>query len=147
VLSDQQQLAAARRRLGPGAGREFFGLYCIRGLRPLLETAAYVLAAAGWITGMVHPALAALVLVTSIGAGTVISMAAVVLRELAEPSGIAPAPLAALFLAAIPENLGYRQIRNLWLIAGFFGAPAPEKQNRGRAVQDRAPAMETQKKP
>ena len=72
-------------------------------------------------------------------------MAAVVLRELAEPSGIAPALLAALFLAAIPENLGYRQIRNLWMIAGFFGAQAPQKQNRGRAVLDRAPAMETPK--
>ena len=65
---DQQQLAAALRQLGPGAGREFFGLFCIRGLRPLLETAAYVLAAAGWITGLVHPALAALVLVIGIGA-------------------------------------------------------------------------------
>jgi len=146
VLSDQQQLAAARRRIGPGAGREFLGLFWIRGLRPLLETAAYVLAAAGWITGMVHPALAALVLVTSIGGGIVISMAAVVLHELGEPSGMAPAPLAALFLTAIPENLGYRQIRNLWLIAGFFGAHAPQEQNRGRAVQDGSPAMKTRKK-
>ena len=77
-------------RSGAGGGRKFFGLYCIRGLRPLLETAAYILAAAGWITGLVHPALAALVLVISIGGGIVISMAAVVLRELAEPSGMAP---------------------------------------------------------
>jgi hypothetical protein len=86
-----------------------------------------------------------LVLVTGIGGGMVNSMAAVVLRELAEPSGIAAAPLAALFLTAIPENLGYRQLRNLWLIAGFFAA-GPQKQSRGRAVQDRAPAMETPKK-
>ena len=146
VKSDQQQLARALRRLGSGAGREFFGLFCIRGLRPLLETAAYILAAAGWITGMVHPALAALALVTTIGAGMVISMAAVVLRELAGPSGMAPGPLGALFLTAIPENLGYRQMRNLWLIAGFFGAPAPRKQNRGRAAQDRAPTRQTRKK-
>ena len=146
VIDDQQQVAAALRQLGPGAGREFLGLFSIRGLRPLLETAAYVLAAAGWITGLVHPALAALVLVTSAGAGIVISMAAVVLRELAAPSGMAPAALAALCLTAIPENLGYRQIRNLWLIAGFFGVPAVPKQNRGRAVEDRAPAMETRKK-
>jgi len=95
---------------------------------------------------MVPPALAALVLVTSAGAGIVISMAAVVLRELAAPSGMAPAALAALCLTAIPENPGYRQIRNLWLIAGFFGVPAVPKQNRGRAVEDRAPAMETRKK-
>ena len=51
-------------------------------------------------------------------------MAAVVLGELAQPSGMDPGPLATLFLAAIPENLGYRQIRNFWLIGGFFGASA-----------------------
>jgi hypothetical protein len=127
VLRDQQQLAAALRRTGTGGGREFFGLFCLRALRPLLETAAYLLAAAGWISGLVPPALAALVLLTAIGTGTAISMAAVVLRELAEPSGIAPGHLAILFLAAIPENLGYRQIRNLWMIAGFFGGQTPQK--------------------
>ena len=127
VLRDQRQLSAALRRTGAGGGREFFGLFCLRGLRPLLETAAYLLAAAGWITGLVPPALAALVLVVSIGAGTVTSMAAVVLREVAEPSGIAPGRLAALFLAAIPENLGYRQVRNLWMIAGFFGGRDSQK--------------------
>jgi hypothetical protein len=126
-----------------GAGREFLGLFCIRGLRPLLETAALVLAVAGWVAGAVPTALAALVLVIAIGPGVVNSMAAVVLRELAEPSGMAPGRLAALFLTAIPENFGYRQIRNLWLIAGFFGAPRSPKQNRGRTVPDGAPASET----
>jgi cellulose synthase/poly-beta-1,6-N-acetylglucosamine synthase-like glycosyltransferase len=120
VRSDQRQLGAALGRLG----RRFPCLYCMRGLRPLLETAAFVLAAAGWISGLVPPALAALVLVISIGGGIVISMAAVVMRELAEPSGMAPSRLAALFLAAIPENLGYRQMRNLWMIAGYFAPPA-----------------------
>jgi cellulose synthase/poly-beta-1,6-N-acetylglucosamine synthase-like glycosyltransferase len=137
VRSDQQQLAAALRHVGPGAGHAFFGLFCFRGLRPLLETAAYVLAAAGWIAGLLHPALAALVLVTSIGAGIVISMAAVVLRELAEPSGMAPGSLAVLCLTAIPENLGYRQVRNLWLMAGYFGARGVKERNRGRAAEKR----------
>jgi cellulose synthase/poly-beta-1,6-N-acetylglucosamine synthase-like glycosyltransferase len=121
VRSDRQQLGTALGRLG----RQFPGLYCMRCLRPLLETAAYILAAAGWISGLVPPALAALVLVIGIGGGIVISMAAIVLRELAEPSGMAPSRLAAPFLAAIPENLGYRQLRNLWMIGGYFGAPAP----------------------
>jgi cellulose synthase/poly-beta-1,6-N-acetylglucosamine synthase-like glycosyltransferase len=134
VRRDQRQLAGALRQLDSGAGKAFFGLFCSRGLRPLLETVAYVLAAAGWIAGLVHPAVAALVLVASIGAGIVISVAAVVLRELAEPSGMAPVSLATLCLAAIPENLGYRQVRNLWLIAGFFGAPAVPKRKRVRAV-------------
>jgi hypothetical protein len=93
-----------------------------------------MLAGAGWITGLLNHAVAALVLVTSIGAGIVISMAAVVLRELAEPSGMAPGALAALCLTAIPENLGYRQVRNLWLIAGYFGAPGVKKRKQGGAV-------------
>ncbi len=132
--SDQRQLAAALGKLGGGASREFFGLFCFRGLRPVLETAALILAAAGWITGLVQPAVAALVLVSSIGGGIVISMAAVVLRELAEPSGMAPGSVAALCLTAIPENLGYRQVRNLWLMAAYFGAPAAKKRKPRRAA-------------
>jgi hypothetical protein len=42
--SDQRQLAAALGKLGGGGGRAYFGLYCYRGLRPVLETAAYMLA-------------------------------------------------------------------------------------------------------
>jgi hypothetical protein len=144
--SDQRQLAAALGRSGTRGGREFFGLYGVRVLRPLLETAAYIFAAAGWFTGLVSPALAALVLVIGIGAGIVNSMAAVVLRELTAPSGMTPGSLALLFLTAIPENLGYRQIRNVRMIADFFGTAAPRNENRGHAVVDRAPAMETLKK-
>ena len=141
---DQRKLTTALRHVRLGDNRELLGLFSIRVLRPLLETAAYVLAAAGWITGVVHPALAALVLVIGIGGGIVLSMAAVVLGELAQPSGMAPGALATLFLAAIPENLGYRQIRNFWLMSGLFGGS--EKQNRGRIVQVvRAPAMKTSK--
>ena len=40
---------------GHGGGREFFGLFCLRALRPLLETVAYLLAAPagspGWCPG------------------------------------------------------------------------------------------------
>jgi hypothetical protein len=115
-----------------------------------VETAAYFLAGAGWLAGLVSPALAALVLVIGSGGGMIHSMAAVVLRELAAPGGLSPggsspALLAAIFFSAIPENLGYRQIRNVRMIAGFFGAAGPKKQNRGHAVQDCAPAMETPK--
>jgi hypothetical protein len=52
--------------------------------------------------------------------GIVVSMGAVVLRELAEHDGSDPGRLAGSFFAAIPENLGYRQLRNVWLIEGYF---------------------------
>ena len=95
-------------------------------LPALLETLAYLLAAAGVITGTIPWALAGLVLLSTAGAGLVISMAAVVLREMAEASGLAPDELAALFFVAIAENLGYRPVRNLWIGVRFvkrhFGA-------------------------
>ena len=81
----------------------------------LLETVALAAAVAGFATGHSSAAMVGLMLLATAGAGMVISMAAVVLRELVEPSGLAPSELAALFFSAIAENLGYRQLRNLWI--------------------------------
>ena len=108
---DQRQLAGA---IGPA-------LFCVRVARPLLETAAYAMAAAGLAMGWITVAEALLVLLATAGVGIVVSMAAVVLREFAEPSAAGPFQLAGLFFAAFPENLGYRQARNLWLIRDWFG--------------------------
>ncbi len=52
VRLDQGQLAAALGRSGAGGGSLFLGLFCLRALRPLVETAAYFVAGAGWIAGM-----------------------------------------------------------------------------------------------
>ena len=109
---DQRQLAGA---IGPA-------LFCVRVARPLLETAAYAMAVAGLALGRIGAGEALLVLLATAGMGIVVSMAAIVLRELAEPSGAGPSQLAGLFFAAFPENLGYRQLRNLWLVRDFFGA-------------------------
>jgi hypothetical protein len=76
-----------------------------------------------------------LVLLATVGMGIVLSMAAVVLRELAEPNSPDERRMAAMFFAAIPENLGYRQLRNLWLIAGFRPSATLEKQNRGSSAK------------
>jgi hypothetical protein len=75
------------------------------------------------------------VLLATAGVGIVISMAAVVLRELAEPNAVGPSQLAGLFFTAFPENLGYRQARNFWLIRDFFGAMGGAKQNRPRTAR------------
>jgi hypothetical protein len=96
------------------------GLLTMRWLRPALETVAYLGLLAGLFLGRVDKQLAGLVLLSTVGLGILISMAAVVFRELVEFRGSNPAVLASLFFAAIPENLGYRQVRNLWLIGGIF---------------------------
>jgi len=105
-------------------------LFCDRFLRPTVETAAYVLAAAAWLNGWIDTALAGLVLATTSGMGIVVSMGAIALRELGQFQGSSPALLLRLFIAVIPENLGYRQVRNLWLIAGFL----KKKEARARAA-------------
>ena len=117
TLRDQRDIARAARR---GLPRPLGGLVAERFVRPLLETVALVLTAVGAALGWVDPPLAGLIILAAVAMGIVVSMAAVVLRELAGHDGSDPSRLAGSFFAAIPENLGYRQLRNLWLIEGFF---------------------------
>jgi cellulose synthase/poly-beta-1,6-N-acetylglucosamine synthase-like glycosyltransferase len=117
TLRDQREIARAARF---GLFSPLGGLVAQRLVRPLVETVALMLTAVGVALGWVDAALAGLMLLASVAMGIVISMAAVVLRELAEHEGSDPGRLAGAFFAAIPENLGYRQLRNLWLIAGFL---------------------------
>jgi hypothetical protein len=138
VSRDQREIAGAFFRrvslAGPYGWRVLRSLFYSRALRPWLETLAFILAIAGLVLGWVHISTVLLLLLATVGMGILLSMAAVVLRELAEPNSPDDHRLAALFFAAIPENLGYRQLRNLWLITGFR-AGAPEKANRGRETQ------------
>jgi len=135
VDRDQQGLAAAWRRRADIAGGAYAigwgmpALVVSRLVRPLVETLAYLLLIAGVALRMVPWELAVLLLLCTVGAGTLISMTTVVLRELAEYHGTDPSELASLFFAAIPENFGYRQLRNLWLIAAFFRKDA-KKESR-----------------
>ena len=126
ALGHRKSISGGIRAIGWGLP----GIFCVRCLRPVLETVAYPLAVAGLLMGWIDLPLAGLVLLSTVGMGIVVSMSAVVLRELVEFRGSHPTRLAALFFATIPENLGYRQVRNLWLIAGFL-QPASKKQNRG----------------
>jgi hypothetical protein len=127
IGSDQRSISGALRRrksimggrFALGWGLPAIAFYCF--WRPLLETVAYLAAIFGLALGLVSPELGLLVLLTTVGAGILVSMSAVVFRELADFRGSDPSRLTRLFWAAIAENLGYRQLRNLWLIGGFLG--------------------------
>ena len=108
------------------------GLYAVRFLRPLAETVLYVLTAAGLVLGLIDLPLAGVVLFATAGVGILISMAAAIFRELAEKEGSDPERLARLFLSAIPENLGYRQLRNLRLVADYSRHNRTETKSRGQ---------------
>ena len=124
VLRDQAELAAAIRGDGMSGvmsiGWGVPALLLTQWVRPLLETLAYLLLIVVLVSGHADGKLAELVVLSTIGMGMLISMAAVVFREFVEFRGTAPGRLAGLFFAAIPENLGYRQLRNWWLIVGIF---------------------------
>jgi len=119
---DQRSIFGALRLCKKMAGGRFSvgwglpGIAFYRFWRPLLETLAYVLAIVGMVLGWVSLKVGLLVLLTTAGMGMVVSMMSVVLCELAASQSSDPARLSRLFWAAIPENLGYRQLRNLWLI-------------------------------
>jgi hypothetical protein len=123
VALDQREITCAFFRrvsiAGPFGWRVLGSLFYARVLRPWLEIAGYILAIAGLVMGWVDIRVVLLLLLATVGMGIVLSMAAVVLREFAEPNSPGDRRVAALFFAAIPENLGYRQLQNLWLIAGF----------------------------
>jgi hypothetical protein len=120
---DQKEIARAFFRrvtiAGPFGWKVLRGVVLARALRPWLETVAYVAAIVGFALGWVDLGTVLLLLLATIGMGIVLSMAAVLLREFAEPDFPDERRMAALFFAAIPENLGYRQLRNLRLMAGF----------------------------
>jgi hypothetical protein len=121
TVGEQSELGLLwRRRKAIGGGIAPAAFLTYRLARPLLETVTWFVAAVAWVTGWIDSALAGLVFAVTAGTGMVVSMAAVSLRELAQFEGSNPRLLLRLFFTAIPENLGYRQLRNLWLIAGFL---------------------------
>ncbi|MGA2115740.1 MAG: glycosyltransferase family 2 protein [Bryobacteraceae bacterium] len=119
---DQHALARAVRMEGLGGmGWVLPGLVGWRLLLPVIETGAYLVLAAAVFTGHASGTSIGLVFMATLGTGALVSMAAVVLRELAQYEASDPSELVKLFAAAMLEGLGYRQLRNLWLIADFFG--------------------------
>ncbi len=121
ISRDQAELRKLFFRWPLHAGwRIRLGIVWYRLLLPLIETAGYLLAAAGLLLHWLDLPAAVFFLVSSAGAGLVVSTAAVVLPALAANKTPEPARIKKLFFTAVLENLGYRQLRNLKLISGFF---------------------------
>lgn len=89
-------------------------------LRPLAETALYLLVIAALLFGWIGWGLALTALLVTMASGTIISASAVVLREVAEYTPAPPGRLIRLLVASLAEGFGYRQLRDLKMIAAFF---------------------------
>jgi hypothetical protein len=93
-------------------------------LRPLAETALYLLAIVALLSGWINWRLALALLLATVASGTIISASAVVLREVAEYTPAPPGRLIRLLFASLAEGFGYRQLRDLKMITAFFGSDA-----------------------
>jgi len=95
-------------------------------LSPLVETAGYTVCIVGSLTGYVNVPLAFGFLVVSVGLGILLSTASLLLDEMSFHTYPKARHIAGLFIAAVAENFGYRQLNALWRLEGLlrwaFGA-------------------------
>ncbi|SEO44553.1 glycosyltransferase family 2 protein [Aquisalimonas asiatica] len=89
-------------------------------LGPLIELAGYLFMVTGFAMGFVSgPALLAFMLV-AVGFGMVLSVTALLLEALSFRVYTRRTDMLRLFLAALVENLGYRQLNTLWRCQGLW---------------------------
>lgn len=89
---------------------------------PLVETAGYVVAAAGLAAGVVDRTAVELLFLAAIVYGTLVSVAAVLLEELSSGRDAPARDLLRIVLHAALENLGYRQAAAWWRLGGVVTA-------------------------
>lgn len=87
---------------------------------PAVELLGYVLTIWGLVFGLIAADVAILFLTVSIIFGILLSMSAVVLEELTQRRYPAPRDVALLFVAAVIENLGFRQLLTIWRTRGLI---------------------------
>jgi len=89
-------------------------------LGPPLEVVGYVLMPLFWAAGVLSVDYLLAFLALTFVFGVFISVGALVLEELELHRYPRPRDLVLLTLVAVVENFGYRQINNLWRIAGYW---------------------------
>ena len=94
------------------------------GLAPLLEFASYVLATAAVVAGVFDWKFYALVIGVWTFFGTAVSMTAVLLSDVATRRYMRGGDLIRLFVVALAENYGYRQLNTWWGVVGTVQALA-----------------------
>jgi cellulose synthase/poly-beta-1,6-N-acetylglucosamine synthase-like glycosyltransferase len=106
----------------------------LEGFGPVIEILGYVAFGATLVTGLWNPPFVVSFLALAIVVGIALSAAAVALEELTLRRYPGWADLFRLFMAAALENLGYRQLNQLWRIKGVVSAL---RGVRGWGVQQR----------
>lgn len=87
---------------------------------PLIEVAGYVFMTLAWMWGGVSGLAFAAFLFLSFGLGLLLSATALLLEEFSFHLYTRPRDLLRLFLAALLENFGYRQLNSVWRLLGLL---------------------------
>ncbi|MGH7231537.1 MAG: glycosyltransferase family 2 protein, partial [Nitrospiraceae bacterium] len=93
-------------------------LLLFEALSPVVEIFGYVIMTLGFGVGVVSATAVAAFLMVAIGFGVLLSVSALLLEELSFHVYPRPKHLVMLFLAAIGENFGYRQLNAMWKLIG-----------------------------
>lgn len=89
-------------------------------LSAILETLGYIITIVAWSQGWISDEAVVAFLVLSLGLGMLLSVASVLLEEIALRIFPRLRDVALICAYAVVENLGYRQMQAAWRIIGFF---------------------------
>lgn len=100
-------------------------------IAPLIELAGPVLIAIGLVLGVVNVPFALLFLLVAVGYGVFLSLAAIAVEDWSYPKYERWRDLGALAVAAVLENLGYRQLHAVWRVRGLWSWVCGEEYRWG----------------
>lgn len=89
------------------------------GFGPVVEIAGYGFFVGGAIAGVLSVDAMLIFLLAAIGMGVLLSVSALLLEELSFHVYPHPGQIGLLFLAALVENFGYRQLNSVWRLVGL----------------------------
>jgi cellulose synthase/poly-beta-1,6-N-acetylglucosamine synthase-like glycosyltransferase len=89
-------------------------------LGPVIEALGYLLILIGWLGGWIEPSTALLLFGLAITLGIMLSASAVMLEELSFHLYPRTRSILLLYLVAVLENLGYRQLTVFWRLQGLM---------------------------
>lgn len=89
-------------------------------LGPIVEVIGYLFMILAWLFGLISFQAMAAFMVVAIGLGVLLSVSAFLLEEISFHIYPRPRHIVMLFLAAIAENFGYRQLNSVWRLMGLW---------------------------
>lgn len=89
-------------------------------LGPIVEVIGYLFMILAWLFGLISMQAMAAFMLVAIGLGILLSVSAFLLEEISFHIYPKPKHILILFLAAIAENFGYRQLNSVWRLMGLW---------------------------